>query len=286
MEDKDPIEQAFQALINTKHLYQHSKVDFDPIVMERAAMHFAMQGLGSHAQSKEDLENNIRAGLESREWLLLTPALPIVPPSLAIRFQLLPVKTMCGRCQSVESFNAWDLYPALSINMSPFDQVFCIPVQCQACKSNVIVFLIHRSRAKIQLVGRSEIERVTMPSYIPKAQREYYSGALIAFNSGQVLPALFMLRTMIEQYMRTATKSDALRGDELCDKYAATLPSDFNARVPSLKAAYGKLSDALHRAEPDAALFEAQLRDICFHFESLALFAKIEAAKEKTEGEN
>jgi hypothetical protein len=114
---------------------------------------------------------------------------------------------MCGVRKSVESFNAWLGHPASTIPVTrATEYAFCIPVQCQACRTNVIVLLVHRKGDKLQLVGRSEFEEVEVPQYIPKAQTQFYSQALIALNSGQVLPALFLLRTLIEQHMRTVTR--------------------------------------------------------------------------------
>ena len=145
-------------------------------------------------------------------------------------------------------------------------------------------FLVKRSGPKIQLVGRSEFEQVQVSDSIPKKFRHLYSQAMIAFQSGQVLPALFMLRTLIEQHMRMITntqKAIELRGEDLCDAYAKTLDNDFKLRFPSLKVIYGNLSEAMHLASADVALFESQIHDTCLHFEGLEIF---ERTKKKREG--
>jgi hypothetical protein len=56
---------------------------------------------------------------------------------------------------------------------SVLENVFCIPIQCQACKTNIVV-LVHRDGTKIQLVGRSERAFATIEGRLPqelKAQR-------------------------------------------------------------------------------------------------------------------
>jgi hypothetical protein len=74
--------------------------------------------------------------------------------------------------------------------------------------------------------------------------------------------------------MRAETGDTELRGDDLCDAYAKKLDNDFNSRFPSLKVVYGKLSDVLHRADPNEALFESELKSICRHLEAKELFER------------
>ena len=134
---------------------------------------------------------------------------------------------------------------------------------------------MRRIGRKITLVGRSEFEEVKVPQYIPKAQHGFYSQAVIAFQSNQVLAALFLLRTLVEQHMRAATGSNELRGDELCEKYASKQDKDLNSKFPSLRVVYGNLSDALHRADSDEALFRSELKNVCLHFEAKELFDRM-----------
>ena len=275
---KHLIAAAFQTLLNEKHLYQSLEIDFDDAVDERALQMHAAQGLGGHA-SKADIKTNLLAHILRSRWTLDWPGIGhIQRPGEkvdSIHFELRPVKTMCGQCHSIESFNPSNGALTASFDMSPFEQVFCMPLQCQACRSNVIVFLVRRDRSKIQLVGRSEFEEVAAPASIPKGQKKLYSDAVVAFNSGQVLPALFLLRCVIEQYMRQTTKkTEKLRGEELCDKYAETLSEDFKQRFPSFKEIYSKISDALHTFDSNAPLFESQLEQAMLHFDGLALFAR------------
>jgi hypothetical protein len=156
-----------------------------------------------------------------------------------------------------------------------FKQTFVLPLECQGCRSNVVVFMVARLREKITLVGRSQFEEVMIPDYIPKPVRDFYSQARVAFNCGQTLPAIFMLRTLIEQHMRHMTKATGeTSGDELCESYAKTLDKDFNERFPSFKVIYSDLSDAMHRAESNDELFTSNLNKICVHFEAIVVFEK------------
>jgi hypothetical protein len=123
------------------------------------------------------------------------------------------------------------------------------------------------------------MEEVKAPSYIPKAQRKFYSEAIIDFQCNSILSGLFMLRTLVEQHMRAATESPGLRGDVLCQKYSESLSPDFNDRFPSLGSAYRELSTALHSASEDPEIFEVQRKNIEDHFEALVIFRKSEARK-------
>jgi hypothetical protein len=111
------------------------------------------------------------------------------------------------------------------------------------------------------------MERTQVPTCVPKALARLYSGAIIAYNCDQVLPGLFMLRTLVEQYMRAALATETFESaDKLCDGYNASLEDTFKSRFPSLPEIYGKLSNALHEARGDSALFESQVKEIEKHF--------------------
>jgi len=224
----------------------------------------------------EEVRRELFAELDALEWWCGS-TLPGSPHG-RICFSLLPVKTLCSVCEDVTAFNLWaqDEQSVRTITLeSRSQQVFTFTLQCQGCRSQVIVFMFRRTGRKILLVGRSEFENVEVPPSIPKEQKVYYSQAVIAFNCGQFLAALFLLRTLIEQHMRAVTESAELRGDELCDEYNKTLEEDFKGRFPSFKDVYGKLSEALHRADPNESLFKAELERINHHFEGKDLFARV-----------
>lgn len=200
------------------------------------------------------------------------------------------VETFCSSCKARKPHNPCSDRSAPH-SVFPAAPVLCIPLQCQGCKRAMVVFLVTRRKTKegvgVKLTGRSIFEEVEVPDFIPASQEKFYSQALIAFNSGQTLPALFMLRTLIEQYMRAELASsapadanyEALRGDALCDKYADLLDGGFKQEYPSLKDVYGKLSGALHRADANESLFESEIQRTRLHFQAKKL--RVEARKLK-----
>jgi hypothetical protein len=234
-------------------------------------------GLPSPEEPEETIKQGLLKDLDAKDWKFAVGNAEDPP----FYFSLPPFRLLCSVCHEVEAFNLWgeeSFRQTISLG-KPGEQVFWFPLQCQSCKDAVIVLLVRRIGRKITLVGRSEFEEVKVPQYIPKAQRGFYSQAVIAFQSNQALAALFLLRTLIEQHMRAATQNTELRGDELCETYASKLDKDLNSRFPSLKVVYGNLSDALHRADPDDALFESELKNVCLHFEAKELFEKTSKVK-------
>jgi hypothetical protein len=270
------IERAFQDLINTKHLYQSIEIDFKPAIVTAAIAEkarrtqLAAAGGGNAGPSLEVITHGLLTELEARDWTFVSD----VAKRGRFLFTLPPVKTLCSVCDDVAPFNLWTDAYAPTWSLGNQTQVFCLPLQCQGCRSSVILFMVARHGRKIQLVGRSEFEEVKVPPSIPKEQKVFYSQALIAFNCNQILPALFLLRTLIEQHMRRVTGLTELRGDELCDEYGKTLDADFKGRFTSFKDVYGKLSEALHRADPNKSLFESELERVVNHFDALNIFAK------------
>jgi hypothetical protein len=141
-----------------------------------------------------------------------------------------------------------------------------------------LVFLVGRKGPELRLTGRSIFEEVEVPNYIPEPVRKFYSQALIAFKSNQTLPGLFMLRTVIEQHMRSETgQEDVQDSEKLYEIYARKLPEAFKQTFPSLFEIYAKLSAALHRADVNDALFHSEIKRIELHFRGISAF--YEAAK-------
>jgi hypothetical protein len=280
MRFNEAIEKALQELINSKHLYQPVTVDFEPCVRGEAREVF-LRGQRADLPGSRESEDTVKQGLlkdlDAKDWYIGTDLKKIHP----FYFSLPPLRLLCTVCHDVEPFNLLgeeSLRQGISMGR-PGEQVFWLPLQCQSCRYEVLVLLVRRIGRKITLVGRSEFEEVKVPQYIPKAQRGFYSQAVIAFQSNQVLAALFLLRTLVEQHMRAATGSNELRGDELCEKYASKLDKDLNSKFPSLRVVYGNLSDALHRADSDEALFGSELKNVCFHFEAKELFDRTNRPK-------
>ena len=271
---REIIETALKELIDTKHLYQTVAIDFRKAVAHDAVFELtyakrAAEQSNHPAPTLEEIEGRLSAEMARRNWTIGLP----VPGS--IMFMVPPVRTLCANCNDVEPFNLRNGLPSAHTfsGLEAGDQVFCLELECQRCRRNAIVFEIRKSAEKIQIVGRSEFEEVAVPPVISKNVRRFYSEAVIALQCKAVLASIFLLRTLIEQHMRAVTKAAAtVRGEDLCDKYAETLPDDFKKRFPSLKEIYGKLSDAMHQAKDDVEVFDSQAKDIVKHFDALRLF--------------
>ena len=85
-----------------------------------------------------------------------------------------------------------------------------------------------------------------------------------------------MLRTLIEQDMRARTKRNELRGEDLCSAYAETLDEGFRKKFPSFREIYEKLSEAIHKAAADDALFRSERERIELHYRGRVAFEEAE----------
>ena len=150
-------------------------------------------------------------------------------------------------------------------------QVFALTYRCQGCKQPPEVLLVRRDEKRLTLSGRSPIEHVDVPAVIPKEVRRFYRGAVIAHQAGEGLAGNFMLRTLIEQWARSATGKTGY-ADEVLDAYVETLPDGIRGRFPVLRETYKTLSADLHSATGDAQVFAQATADILKHFEARRLF--------------
>lgn len=205
------------------------------------------------------------------------PSFALEDPLATIEFHAETIRTVCGKC--VQEF-PFKLHRALEpFGTSPgfvreYDgiQVFALAYQCQGCDSSPDVFLVRRKGLKIMLCGRAPIELVRAPAFIPKDIRQFHSDALVAYNSGQVLAGLFLLRTVIEQYVRRRHGGPGDHPDQILDRYMESLPLEFKGKFPSFKNLYADLSVAIHEANASTELFENTIRDIDHHFDAKRIF--------------
>lgn len=158
-------------------------------------------------------------------------------------------------------------FPDFSNKEQPL-QTFVFPYQCQSCKKEPLIFLVHRKGNKLTLVGRNHFETVYVPKAIPDQESAYFSDAIVAYNTGNVLAGLFLLRVTIEQYMRRVLGTfQKISGDELASQYASYLDDEFPTKFPSLKKIYEELSVFLHSADKKEVQFVKSKNDIIKHFE-------------------
>jgi hypothetical protein len=155
--------------------------------------------------------------------------------------------------------------------------MFSMVYQCQSCLGLPESFLVRRERWTLSLQGRSPMEHIEVPKFLPKLETPFYRDAVIAFNSGKTLAALFYLRTFIEQFGRRITGiSGKATGDVIFDAYYKTLDAKHSDQMPSLRDWYDKLSESVHSAREDAALFESAKIEIEKHFDFRRIFGILE----------
>jgi hypothetical protein len=148
-------------------------------------------------------------------------------------------------------------------------QLFYLIFQCQRCEGVPEAFLVKRHDMDLVVEGRSPLEHVELPTFIPREEKKWFRDAVVAFQTGKILAALFYLRTFIEQFARrkTGTQNDKKTGDEIMSAYADTIPMNLRDTMPSLAEWYDKLSAALHGAKEDSELFESAREKIEEHFD-------------------
>jgi len=270
------IRDSAKQLLEAKHLYQSITIDLTSS-KQRLAHTSISEG------NKSIYEHEMKRSLEL-PWVPVEPDLPgIATQSKTMHERIYVVfstiKTHCTKCGQPEPHNpvyARDVNADLASRSRAYGQGtlqhFVAGYVCQACKVLLQFFMIRREGLKLSLTGRSPMEQVAVPDVIPKAQRKYYSGAIVAFQSGQVLPALFMLRTFVEQFAASQVEDKTLRADAALNAYMAALPEPVRAHFASPREIYGRLSDAIHAAREDADLFREAAEQLLEHFDARRLY--------------
>ena len=272
------VQEAVRQLLEQKHLYQ--SVEVEVLRVSEEFQKRVPQNL-SHTLS-------YMKGADLWPWIVhdtdsfqaMVSNLTQQPDRPTITWHLPDVKLFCKTCDRLEPFNG--LVGSNVLNRSSpsaggayhkgkLNQVYCLSYLCQSCKGLPEVFLVRRQATRLSLAGRTPIEHVQVPKSIPRELAAYYSDAQVAYQSGQALAALFMLRTICEQWTRRFADPED-RADAALDKYMDSLPADFKARFPSLRTIYGDLSIALHAANASSELYETCRTNIEEHFAARALF--------------
>jgi hypothetical protein len=204
------------------------------------------------------------------------------------------VKLFCAQCKTSEVFSPLWAKDAAEECQGPHNkemprledhQLFFLAFQCQRCNRDPEGFIVRRSGHRLFLEGRSPIEQVDLPRYLPKKEMPFFSDAIVAFNAGKKLAGLFYLRTFLEQFARRITgMRDRVAGDDLMEAYAATLPAAHRDHMPSFREWYDKLSDAIHAAKEDDALFDEARSEIDRHFDIRRVY-RIPETEPKSEAE-
>lgn len=256
-------------LLENKHLYQHVIINVGVILK-------AQIDAEEQANFKAYVVKWSAQELPKLRFVVfpqqVQDALTLVPPNVSL---------FCRHCARREAFAPiWTadlpgpvIYGGRQITLPDGFQMFFLVYQCQRCFGKPEGFLVRRETWSLGLSGRSPMELVEIPNYIPKAESFFYRDAVIAFNSGKILAALFYLRVFVEQFARHITGlTGRVTGDEIMDAYYKTLPTPNKDQMPSLRDWYDKLSECLHAARQDAALFETAKVQIEKHFDMRRVF--------------
>lgn len=274
------ITEGFRKLLAEKHLYQ--SITLDDEAPRRVPV--LSDSLKKHANDAAVF----RKGVSQYRWLLINDEGPQRPedsrPGVDIlRFTLPHVKLYCTGCKSREVFNVvsgssairtWDCSMPVVNGVRTHEQVYQLVYLCQQCRKFPEVFLVRRTGGKLRLSGRTPMEHTEVPGEIPESMHKHYSDAALAYQSGQVLPALFMLRVAVEQWMRRwAEPGD--RAEVAQRKYMDDLPEGFSEKFPSLPAIYGTLSEDIHAATGSRVVYEKAVADISKHFKARGIYPDV-----------
>jgi hypothetical protein len=275
----DRLNKSYKELVETKHLYQSVTVDFESPFKELMAKVLA----DTHKQAFRDYAEtaaSVALFLSETPQFNTDPGGGVKYPSLGLT--LGNVKLFCSACKAVETFSPASYSDAMKdgrgtnpriASYAAHFQVFAISYQCENCKQVPVVFLIRRVGWKLTIQGRSPIETVVTPPFIPKIETWLFSGAVVAHQTGNTLAGLFYLRSFIEQFARRQTGIAGKKtGDDILDAYQALIPEKNRDHMPSLRSWYEQLSVPIHTAKSDSAMFEEAKNAIIEHFDFRRVF--------------
>jgi hypothetical protein len=283
------VERGIKDLLENKHLYQNIKVEPpDKNVIDQEIRRYLSGSIPGSANKVSEVCNSLYSLFPDIKWEIEDPVerrrLPIKSDSeinlVTLKFYPPTVKLYCSICKRTEAYNfqyGEDLLSefrgAEELTKPVNIQIFSLAYQCQSCKSIPEFFMVRRDNHKLVQSGRTPIEEIVIPPYLPKEQRSFFSDALLAFYSGQILAGNFLLRTFIEQLVRQNSPTpDTQNIDTLFSEYGKGLPHDFKQRFVSLQSIYDNLSEDLHFAKASEELFLQARSNIERHFQAKELF--------------
>jgi len=271
------IEEKFESLLETKHLYQKVTIEWEKVVASLREKIIA----SDHQQ--------FPGYIREVPGMLFTPVTQVRLLSqsqgslgrIPLVLLLKNVTMFCRECDRREAFRPiWYKDVSIELRQLPSSGVvrhlplpttfqdFVLIYQCQHREGASETFIVRRNDWILSLDGRSPMASVETLPYIPKKEDHLFRDAIIANGSGKTLAGLFYLRTFIEQFGRRVTGiSGKKTGDEILSEYSKLLPANVRDSMPSLAEWYQKLSVALHSANPDEELFKNAQEKIEKHFE-------------------
>ena len=293
---RSSVSESVRTLLEHKHLYQSVEADISvdreevrkSVDLER---HYTTQNHiaafqrsvnDKHIGTEVDCTRKILEAVPWRFWVDQPDPGDINDSSLeykSLDIQLPDIKVACDFCDdTVQPHNPVrvnGLEDGVTAELGSQKQIFFLSYLCQSCKRESVIYTVRREEKKLTIVGRSRFESVPIPETMKNLREaRFYRDAVIAFNTGRTLASLFYLRTLIEQYFRrvlAVDKDEKIRGEDLARDYRKLLDEDFPRKFDTLGNTYDSLSDALHAACEDEALYISAKADIEKHFKALDL---------------
>lgn len=278
------VQLAFKELLEERHLYQRHSISHEPFEVLAEALTWQQSGMTS-AQLEEHsaYADSIADQFSKAHWAIVEPRILTqrsrMKQDLSLPAMVWPTTILlaCDLCNHEKSPH--NLYTESELQerkgAKGSVQVFDLAFECQACKAEPLRFMIRREGLSLWIVGRSRFEQVATPDFIPAEERNFYSKAVIAFQTGNILAAHLYLRVLIERYMRRMTGVTGKKtGDQLWDEYSPLLDDDFAPRFRTLKTVYEELSFRIHDADESDdsnSQFEKSLKQVGDHFRQLEL---------------
>src|SRR5712691_135540 len=213
-------------LIEEKHLYQRVRFDEDRIF--KLADSIGARVLNSRENRLIFREQVYDLTVKAR-WVPATGTVMELStdreaPMPVGTLILLNVRLFCTSCHEKNVFSPVYFEDAANKagSSEPTLQLVFVAYQCQHCKGAPEGILIRREGWKFSLDGRSPMEELELPAYIPKKEQALYRDGLIAGYAGKQLAAVFYLRCFIEQFARrqVGMLNKRKTGDEIMDAYA------------------------------------------------------------------
>ncbi len=263
---------TFRIVLEEKHLYQRVTIPFDRFAVE----------------VRETVIEGYRAGYD-RDLRSQSPRIVLGSTKTREEFCFAPVnvKLYCRTCKRREAYSCLSARDITSeilnqqtmqqgarftppLHIPPDLQIFLFVYRCEGCsaRGKPEAFLLRREGWVFSIDGRSPLEHIEIPAFIPEKEKRLYRDAIIANSAGKTLAATFYLRCFVEQFARRVTGMEGRHtGEEIMSAYAKTLPVRLRDDLPSLKECYEQLSVPIHDARDDADLFKKALESIESHFD-------------------
>lgn len=265
-------------VLETRHLYQNVLLPFD------------FEALDGAVELREERSPKFTTALRSLNAIdgpwFVSPRGPVLPGTVGanidnsgqLSLRVETAKLFCVQCGSREAHNCEQIDEAYSPRFVPegdrsvIEQAVVIAWCCQCCKAARQAFMLRRKGRKVSICGRIPMEHVEVPQYLPQQELRHFRSAVVAHQSGETLAGLFLLRVAIEQFARRLSERSiddvgaTTDVEQLFSAYSESQTPQHRNVLPSLYAIYGRLSDAIHVASADEALFEHSLSEIARHF--------------------